>query len=351
MATDSGTANSRALPLLLRPYLRTDRPPVLIGAAISGVFIIFTLGLAALMDARGARALEVLSVPVQTMATIVTGLLLGILPTSIAVLYRGAERDLDDLAPVLNRDAPDRAALLQEMAEPPKRQLNLLAAIGGTVGLGVVLLDESVSGAYANISALDPRFLWLVLHNVVLIGLGTQLFYIEVRMSRAYARIGARDVTIDLLDTSPLAPFVRKGQRSVVLWSLLSVVFSLYWVMDAAGEINVLVPFFIVVVVTLAFLEPALGVRKSIRAAKSAELCEIDVAIHLERDQLLGKGSRDAPTTTRMSELTAYRKLIEDAREWPFDLPAIARFALVAGLGIGSWLGGALVERLVDAFF
>ena len=35
-------------------------------------------------------------------------------------------------------------------------------------------------------------------------------------------------------------------------------------------------------------------------------------------------------------------------REWPFDLPTLARFALYVGIGLSSWLGAALVERFLD---
>jgi hypothetical protein len=34
---------------------------------------------------------------------------------------------------------------------------------------------------------------------------------------------------------------------------------------------------------------------------------------------------------------------------WPLGGPTVVRFVLVALLGIGSWFGGALVERLLDS--
>jgi hypothetical protein len=39
----------------------------------------------------------------------------------------------------------------------------------------------------------------------------------------------------------------------------------------------------------------------------------------------------------------------EDVPEWPLDSPSFVRFAPYLPIPIGSWLGGALVERLVDA--
>jgi hypothetical protein len=45
--------------------------------------------------------------------------------------------------------------------------------------------------------------------------------------------------------------------------------------------------------------------------------------------------------------LIAYRALIAAVHDWPFDAPALLRFALIAALGVFSWLGGAVVERLL----
>lgn len=36
-------------------------------------------------------------------------------------------------------------------------------------------------------------------------------------------------------------------------------------------------------------------------------------------------------------------------REWPFDAPTLARFLLYVAIPLGSWIGGALVERLLGA--
>jgi hypothetical protein len=35
--------------------------------------------------------------------------------------------------------------------------------------------------------------------------------------------------------------------------------------------------------------------------------------------------------------------------EWPVTLPTLLRSGLFVLIGIGSWLGGALVERMLEA--
>ena len=49
-----------------------------------------------------------------------------------------------------------------------------------------------------------------------------------------------------------------------------------------------------------------------------------------------------------LGNLVAYQALVRSVREWPFDLRTVSRSALLIVLGVGSWLGGAIVERLLD---
>ena len=49
--------------------------------------------------------------------------------------------------------------------------------------------------------------------------------------------------------------------------------------------------------------------------------------------------------TLRLGALAAYRQSVESVREWPFDTPTLLRFLLYLALPLGSWLGGAIVER------
>jgi hypothetical protein len=175
-----------------------------------------------------------------------------------------------------------------------------------------------------------------------------RLFVTETHVSRAYARIGEEFVDVDLFDLAPLAPFARKGQRSVVLWAVLSAIISSFWVLGSAGRANIVFPLLFVIVLTSAFLQPVVGVRRRIRAAKRAELERIHGALRLERERLLEAGAATDEPRTRMTDLVAYRSLVQSVHEWPFDVSTLARFFLFGAIGVGSWLGGALVERLLD---
>ena len=53
---------------------------------------------------------------------------------------------------------------------------------------------------------------------------------------------------------------------------------------------------------------------------------------------------------SRLATLLALKQHVAATREWPFDLGTLGRFLLYAAIGVGSWLGAAAVERLLDLF-
>jgi hypothetical protein len=46
--------------------------------------------------------------------------------------------------------------------------------------------------------------------------------------------------------------------------------------------------------------------------------------------------------------LLALETRIENVPEWPFDMNSFSRVILYLLLGLGSWVGAALVERLLE---
>ncbi len=58
-----------------------------------------------------------------------------------------------------------------------------------------------------------------------------------------------------------------------------------------------------------------------------------------------------APEAPGSWDLIEYRRLVEAVPEWPYEPALRARFLLYVAPPLGSWLGGALVERSVGAVF
>jgi hypothetical protein len=66
------------------------------------------------------------------------------------------------------------------------------------------------------------------------------------------------------------------------------------------------------------------------------------------RQALLESGADGSTPAARMADIVAYEARVASIATWPFDLSTLVRFALYVALGLGSWLGAAMVERLVS---
>jgi hypothetical protein len=90
---------------------------------------------------------------------------------------------------------------------------------------------------------------------------------------------------------------------------------------------------------------PAREIRSLIRDVKREELARLEPLLRQSRDDAL---AGDASTQGRLTDLLAYKTLVESTREWPFDSSTLLRFGLYLFIPVASMVGGALVERVVD---
>ena len=179
----------------------------------------------------------------------------------------------------------------------------------------------------------------------------------EFNLARSFLRLGESHLNVNLLDLRPLQPFARKGQRSVIVWMLALAIFSLFFLGPEPGWTNFGTLIFGVVVAGTGFLLPVLGVRRSIILAKGLELDRLGREIDREREKLFpetreveGEGSSPpAAMDARLSNLLAYKTLIDGVREWPVGASTLARIAVFMTIGVGSWVGSAVVERLLSS--
>jgi hypothetical protein len=339
-----GVARHPALPWTLRLFEAVPLPPAWVGVGIAGAYgILWAVWFGVL---EGPESLRVAWGPGSWSETLVRGLLLGYTPALVWLGRRAALRDLGALRPVLPGSDAEFAALVEEVLGVDRRMLRLA---GGAGALANVVLLSTTFDLFAPLQrwASSPAgvlwdFGWMA-------GLGWLLFRAlahDLRMARAFSRIGERQVELDLLDMRPLAPLTRWGLRTVLLWAIWFAILSLFWVGPGAenlGNALGLIP--LVVVTVSALLLPVHGLRRRVRARKHEELARIDAEIRRLRDRGIG-GS--GPGDARLANWIAYRSLIEGVREWPFDVSTLLRFVLYVMLGAGSWLGAALVERVLD---
>ncbi len=88
-----------------------------------------------------------------------------------------------------------------------------------------------------------------------------------------------------------------------------------------------------------------------LRQAKRDEMTRTNAALRGDADALvdLALGVRREGGTLTATDLLAYRRFVEESREWVLDTSAWVRMVLYLAIPLGSWLGGAIVERALEA--
>jgi hypothetical protein len=269
-------------------------------------------------------------------------------------LARGTFRDLEALRPVLRGGEAEYSGLREQLTCFDCRRL----WIGALIGLALYCLNAELAvERWTRLVAGEwsIRAICIVavstLHSIVF---GWVAVYV-IDSSRVYSRIGERDVAVDLLDPGPLSPLTRHGLRIVLFVVLIMAVLAVVWnVGDPSGSSSRTVALLLscltsTVVATAAFVFPVRGLRRQIRARKAEKLSELRDEIRRDEELIARLAPQSAEASTRLPGLLAFEKRVESVREWPFDAPTLTRFFFYVAIPLGSWVGGALVERLLGA--
>lgn len=267
------------------------------------------------------------------------------LPAASIYLIRSARRAASELAPGL--ESVGGAAGLETVGHYDRSGFRKAGVVGVCLQFVTIVLVELDPSNWAALGQLSPEAYF---HRMLLVWIGWfggRVVYATWIESRRFSEIGRERLRIDLLDLSALSPLSRFGLRqALVTIGLFSVVAPMFYDSEAAP--NLFLVLMVVAMLTLSLaaaslLIPVRGVQHAIAREKSRELVRINDEI---RQALATSGSASQPG---LADWIAYRGLIESVREWPVDAPTLRRFALYLAIPLGSWFGGALVERMVDA--
>jgi hypothetical protein len=205
----------------------------------------------------------------------------------------------------------------------------------------LVMFDPALRALFEESSLLARA--WVLWVNALVGWLMARAILEEVRVALLFARVGDRLERVDLFDLRPLEPFARRAVEGVLVWvigaSLTSILFAGGW---ASATLPQLVAT-ILLMALVAFALPLLGVHRRIRAEKQQELARIHAAARSERDALLAGGAG-----ARLPALLALREQVAELREWPVDLSTVMRLLFYLGIGLGSWVGAALVDAGIE---
>jgi hypothetical protein len=329
------------VPLLQRCIRASGLSPwlagfVLAALQLASLFVVFGLGgLAGLRDLQQPWFFSELVGP-----NVVNALLVGYAPAALAWSRGAALAQLERLRPLL-ADA-ELASFHAQLSGYPRASLALVGGAFAGLILPLVLFDPELRALFDESTPLARA--WVLWVNALVGWLMARSIFEEVRVAQLFARIGDRLERIDLFDLSPLEPFARRAVEGVLVWvigaSFLSILFAGGW---ASATLPQLVAT-ILVMALVAFALPLLGVHRRIRAAKRAELERIHAAARSERDALLAGGAG-----ARLPALLALRNQVADTREWPVDLSTLLRLLFYLAIGLGSWVGAALVDAGIES--
>lgn len=336
--SDPDIALAPTTPWTLRLFARARVSPIWVGLGISAVwFAFYLLYTTVLIDGPDRFWLSELG----------WSLIIGMAPAVTAASLRGSARDLEDLAPALCVSPAEIEGLRREITTVPRALLTAVG-VGTAVLTATAVLHESIMDS-GRVPALgDPGVVWYIGRNVVNFWLISRALTIELSLARAFSRLGARLPAVDVVDRTPLAPFGRRGLRSVLLWMLYLSLFSWQYAIGAAQPELGAALLIVVSLAVAAFLLPVWGAHLRLREAKATELSAVRTRMGEIRERALTAPLENV-VGGRLADLVAWEQRVASGGEWPFSGSTVLRFGLYTAIGLGSWLGAAFVERLLES--
>ena len=250
------------------------------------------------------------------------------------------------------RDAPAYAKILTGGATSvvrvtsmgaPEARLGRATLIGLLVGLAIsaiVGVSENQEG-----HPIPPLTLaWFTFVTTFMVILFTRGVEQTRSGSRAYARLLASELRIDLLRTDTLAVLGRSAARSSLIWFVVSAVACLFFV---GGDLNWLTVLLIVACAAMGIIQFVIAmsrIHRQIMQAKAQELEHIRCQIEMQRSAM----TTDDHAATRLHGLLAYEKRITEAPEWPFDQTTLLRGGASTLILTVPWFGQAIAAYVVD---
>ena len=173
---------------------------------------------------------------------------------------------------------------------------------------------------------------WPYLRAIIYVFALSQLAWIDIALARRLGKLLEEHGIINLLDRSGLQTLAKRARRSVLVWMPLLFIS----------------PGFLIVVLAVVIF-PAIGIRRRYVEEKSRQLEKVRAQI-ADRSAAVLDGSFTSESSS-LPELVSWEQRLQQVRVWPYDMTVYLRVFLYAGIGLSSWIGAALVERFMGAFF
>ncbi len=233
---------------------------------------------------------------------------------------------------------------------PPPRAPGLGWGLGAVGAVGFVYLFLGVTtpeSHWRDPAAWDVSFI-LPLLFLPLMGWNMARFSHDlISATVLFTRLAAEIPQIDVLMPHTLRPLANQGVRaSLLVVVVLSISSNLFLDPGEAVLGSSIITGLLIGVGMLVVVVPALPVHRRIGVEKNRELARVRAQIRASL-KALDAGATD----TALGDWLALEQRLAAVNEWPYDAGSFTRVALYLLLGIGSWVGAALVERLLESSF
>jgi len=336
-----------AVPDLPRSQVRLPNggklSPVWIGLATGGSLALVSIAFTQIFDWVEGTPLELRfwAEPRGWFDVVVCGLFGWTLGGGLA-LVRGARHDLEALRPALRVDAAPA-----DIGALSRRSLFGAAAAGLVLGIGINFTPANWPDGFPGLR--DGFFLWATLRTILITWAMCTTGLIAATIATRFSRLGPTLRIDDPLDLRPLAPLGRSALRSVAVWVGISAFLALMMIAPFGRSIFVGGLVASAVVAVLAFVGPVRGARRRLVELRDGELAAVRTALRARLDMTTAPDSRWSELS--VADLLAWEHRVEGLSTWPFDTTTIVRFGIYSAIGLGSWIGAALVERALGAAF
>jgi hypothetical protein len=276
---------------------------------------------------------------------IVHCLLAGYLPSACLYLLNGTQNTFAELSNVLK--PVDDSTYKYSFSHIRRGRFFIWGLIGLLLTVFTPILTSETPAW--DPATWQPEVWW---HRILGLFIGWWLGWFVLivwDMSTQTSRLASRIGTVDLLDLSPLSPFVKQG----LLTSLLVVgalsLSSLFLLEPGQWPVVVITVGISLPLAILGLVLPLRGVHQRIREAKQVELEWIRENIRQFRITL--PNNSVGGSSGQVADWITYLQLIADVPEWPIESSTLVRVILYMLIPIVSWIGSLLIEGVLDKLF
>lgn len=331
-------------PRMIAPLANRIVDALGVRAWVAGAWL--ALGLIGALIAReawGGRLASAVTAPdsLHLYLAFVESLLIGYLLAARVSTARAARAALDALGDALDLP-PARRAIVRDAIGRYRRGRYLAA---GTAGAMLGFLTPLI----VHDAGIDP---WTVATWTPEVGarrsfapvvgwfFGTYVLA-TYRESQRVSDLAAALRSIDLFDGETVAPFGRFGLQVAFRAAGLVSVTALMITESGFGHVVAILMLLAAGAAAAGLVLPVRGLRERICEEKRRELACCREALRRARDAML-EGRSIVTEHGRLSEVVAYKQLVEAVDEWPIDTPTLLRACGYVGLPMVSWMSSSI---------